>query len=319
MPAPFSEKEFAMLELCFDRSTGGALRVAQHCGHGLLAVGVVTVEGGSMPENVRRQAEEQARRRAEEQRQNAVSLGGVPEDVLCLPLALSFGDIQAPLGEDCPRRELLRRWYDAGWEETEARDWRESMEALDRICRLGPSDQVRVWADGLPDHLCGLMAVSEALLASKCRVTAVFLPPWQERADGTLVQYQGWGGVRPEDFGHFLSLEKDLSPVALRMLAARWKELKEENAPLRAVVNGRVRSVGEDFYDGCIRRALPAGQKKVGQVIGDILGRERPGIGDGWLADRIRVLIDAGEYRIAEESPEDFYRSVLEKREVGKK
>lgn len=79
------------------------------------------------------------------------------------------------------------------------------------------------------------------------------------------------------------------------------------------MVNGRVRSVGEDFYDDCIRRALPAGRKKIAQVIGDILGRERPGIGDAWLADRVRVLVDAGEYRIAEEDPERFYRSILEK------
>ncbi|MDY3984571.1 DUF3658 domain-containing protein [Dysosmobacter sp.] len=302
-----------MLELCFDRSVRGSLCVAQHCGHGPLAVGVVNVGGAAMPEDVRRKAEERARQEAEERWKDAVSLGGVSEDVLCLSLALCFGDIQALLGEDCPRRDLLRRWYDDGWEEMEARGWQETMAALDRLRCLGPKEHIRVWADGLPDHLCGLLFAAEVLVETKTHVSAVFLPPWQERADGTLVRYQGWGEVAPEEFGRFLPMEQELSPMVLRMLAFRWKELKMENAPHRAVVNGRVRSVGEDFYDDCIRRALPAGRKKIAQVIGDILGRERPGIGDAWLADRVRVLVDAGEYRIAEEDPERFYRSILEK------
>ena len=312
MPAPFSKEE-KMLELCFSRSVLGSLRVAQHCGTGLIAVGVAFSGEGPVPEDIRRKAEEQARLKAAERQKNAVSLGGDPEDVLCLSLALGYGDIQAPLGESCPRRDILRRWYGDGWEEVEERDWREAMAALERLRRLKPGEQVRIWADGLPDDLCGLFFAAEVLKGTQAHVSAVFLPPWQERANGTLVRYQGWGEVCPEEFGQFLSLERELTPVVLGMLAARWKELKEENAPLRAVANGRVRSVGEDFYDGCIRRALPSGRKKIGQLIGDILGREQPGIGDAWLADRIRVLIDTGEYRIIEEDPEQFYKSVLEK------
>ena len=108
-----------MLELCFSRSVRGSLLVAQHCGTaGPLAVGTVLFG----PENIRREAEERARRKAEEQQKNAVALGGVPEDVLCLSLGLCFGDIQAPLGEDCPRRDFLRRWYGDGREDTASQD-----------------------------------------------------------------------------------------------------------------------------------------------------------------------------------------------------
>ena len=70
----------------------------------------------------------------------------------------------------------------------------------------------------------------------------------------------------------------------LGAMAHRWEVLRQENAPLRAVVNGRVRSVGEDFYDEMIRRHLPEGQTKIANIIGEVLGREKPGIGDVWLA-----------------------------------
>ena len=83
-------------------------------------------------------------------------------------------------------------------------------------------------------------------------------------------------------------------------------------SPLRAVVNGRVRSVDADFYDDCLRRALPMGRKKVARLIGEILGREQPGVGDTLLANRLRVLLERGEFRMVQEDPQ-FYRSVVER------
>ena len=142
----------------------------------------------------------------------------------------------------------------------------------------------------------------------------VLLPPWLERADETAaVCTQGWGEVAPELFGHFLPQEKPVPPVVLRAMAQRWRELQQENAPLRAVVNGSVRSVGEDFYDPLIRRNLPEGRTKVAHIIGDVLGRERPGIGDVWLAERLRRMLSAGELRMVEEDTERFYGSSVER------
>ena len=125
--------------------------------------------------------------------------------------------------------------------------------------------------------------------------------------------YLGWGEVEPELFGRFLSREEPLPPVMLGAMAHRWEVLRQENAPLRAVVNGRVRSVGEDFYDEMIRRHLPEGQTKIANIIGEVLGREKPGIGDVWLAERIRQMLSTGELRMLREDRERFYRSVVER------
>ena len=107
--------------------------------------------------------------------------------------------------------------------------------------------------------------------------------------------------------------EEPLPPVMLGAMAHRWEVLRQENAPLRAVVNGRVRSVGEDFYDEMIRRHLPEGQTKIANIIGEVLGREKPGIGDVWLAERIRQMLSTGELRMLQEDRERFYRSVVER------
>ena len=88
--------------------------------------------------------------------------------------------------------------------------------------------------------------------------------------------------------------------------------LRQENAPLRAVVNGRSAAWG-----GLLRRNdpthLPEGQTKIANIIGEVLGREKPGIGDVWLAERIRQMLSTGELRMLQEDRERFYRSVVER------
>lgn len=303
-----------MLELCFDMSTCGALRVAQHCGGGGKgAVGVIVAasdQGDPVAEQAARRAAE-AFRRQEELEREAIPLGGSPNDVLTLSLGLDMGDIREPLGE--VRYQLQRQWYD-GENEIADRDWGRNLEAAERLKACGPGDTVRIWADRTPHSACGLLHAASLLKDTKAAVHVVFLPLWRETGDGkTLVSYLGWGEVEPELFGHFLSHEIPVPPVALGAMAHQWEALRRENAPLRAVVNGQVRSVREDFYDEMIRRHIPEGQTKIANIIGDVLGREKPGIGDVWLAERIRWMLSAGELRMVREDPERFYRSVVER------
>ena len=303
-----------MLELCFDMSTRGALRVAQHCGRGGKgAVGVIVAASDqgdpAVAEQEARRAAEAFRRHQEELEREAIPLGGDPGDVMTLSLGLDRGDIREPLGE--VRHQLLKQWYD--WDEVADRDWGRCLEAAEHLKAVGPGDTVRIWVDRTPASACGLLHAASLLKDTKAAVHVVALPPWRERPDGVVETYLGWGEVEPERFGHFLSREEPVPPLALGAMAHRWEVLQKENAPLRAVVNGQVRSVGEDFYDDLIRRHIPEGQTKIAPIIGNVLGQERPGIGDVWLAERIRWMLSTGELRMVREDREMFYSSVVER------
>ena len=303
-----------MLELCFDMSTRGALRVAQHCGRGGKgAVGVIVAASDqgdpAVAEQEARRAAEAFRRHQEELEREAIPLGGDPGDVMTLSLGLDMGDIREPLGE--VRHQLLKQWYD--WDEVADRDWGRCLEAAEHLKAVGPGDTVRIWVDRTPASACGLLHAASLLKDTKAAVHVVALPPWRERPDGVVETYLGWGEVEPERFGHFLSREEPVPPLALGAMAHRWEVLQKENAPLRAVVNGQVRSVGEDFYDDLIRRHIPEGQTKIANIIGNVLGQERPGIGDVWLAERIRWMLSTGELRMVREDREMFYSSIVER------
>ena len=301
-----------MLELCFSQSARGGLRCAQHCGGGGRKVfGVIVGRDDGRPATRKeiRQAQKQAQQKREALDREAIPLGGPAAVVLGLSLGLDMGDIPEPLGE--ARRELLRRWYD-GNDEAADQDWQETLESADRLRACGTGDAVRIWVDHTPSSACGLLHAASILEKTGAAVSVVSLPHWREEGKA-VVSYQGWGEVEPELFGHFLSREEPVPPLALGAMAHRWEVLQKENAPLRAVVNGQVRSVGEDFYDDLIRRHIPEGQTKIANIIGNVLGQERPGIGDVWLAERIRWMLSTGELRMVREDRERFYRSVVER------
>lgn len=301
-----------MLELCFSQSARGGLRCAQHCGGGGRKVfGVIVGRDDGRPATRKeiRQAQKQAQQKREALDREAIPLGGTAADVLGLSLGLDMEDIREPLGE--ARRELLRRWYD-GNDEAADQDWQETLESADRLRACGTGDAVRIWVDHTPSSACGLLHAASILEKTSAAVSVVPLPRWREEGKA-VVSYQGWGEVEPELFGHFLSREEPVPPRILGVMASRWRELQRENAPLRAVVNGWIRSVGEDFYDGLIRKHIPEGQTKIALIIGDVLGWEKPGIGDIWLVERIRWMLSAGELRMVREDKEMFYSSVVER------
>lgn len=87
-----------------------------------------------------------------------------------------------------------------------------------------------------------------------------------------------------------------------------WSQLRAENAPLRAIISGRLCSVGEDFYDPFIRAHIPDGTFRVAQLIGDVLGQCQLGIGDWWIAKRIQAMVNHGELITVTENG-SFYRN----------
>lgn len=94
------------------------------------------------------------------------------------------------------------------------------------------------------------------------------------------------------------------------MYAAFWQELKEDNSPLRAVINGRVTGVPEDFYNFLIWKNITQKPVKQARLIGDILGKNQLSVGDWWYAKRIQTFIEQGKIKIIEDSKNRYARMI---------
>lgn len=291
-----------MMEIVFSDSAAGSLKCALGRKGVTESQSVIGVIGGeSLTKAERRALIEQAQERERRAWEQAVPLEGSPGDVLCFPLYGSVGDISEE-GIGPQRGQMLERLLGTCPEGEEAagemlETGRQSLKRL--MERAARGEPFRVWASANPDEACGLCWLFEQLrslgLEDLC-CTCVPLPPCKEWEAGTLVEYQSWAEAEPHQWGRLAGKGRPLSPARVRMLQNRWRELQRENAPLRAVVNGRLLSVPEDFYDPFIAREIAAQEEEFQEaiVVGRVLGRYHLGIGDGWVALRIEDFIQRG-------------------------
>lgn len=126
--------------------------------------------------------------------------------------------------------------------------------------------------------------------------------------------YQLSGG----EWGKYITLQEKAKPVFLSACAMKWNQLQNENAPLRAMLNGKLQSVSEDIYDSFILREIAEQpeQFKMAIVIGNVLGKYQLGISDVWISNRIDKMLEDGVLEIIQDAPkgETNYRRILRKR-----
>ena len=83
------------------------------------------------------------------------------------------------------------------------------------------------------------------------------------------------------------------------MYALERTDQVNENSPLRAVINGQLSGVPEEFYVFQIWQRITDKPEKEARIIGDILGTSQIGVGDWWYAKRIEYHIRQGNIRDA--------------------
>lgn len=317
-----------MIEIVFSDSAGGSLKMAQHYGEGKYcggAVGVIiSYSDDSKPtkaeiENAQRELEEKERRAWEK----AVPLGGNSADVFSFNLAWSVGSIgDSSIGaERLAALERLFSTYPENVGKPAAEElYQSAIRSLEAIRKRAENGEtLRVWYSNQPDEICGLywlMNLLESWKQSSIKVVLVKLPEWEVEG-ATIIRHNGWGEVEPGKWHNCLSLQKAVPEALLHAIASRWSELQKENASLRAVINGRLQSVPENFYDDFILReiVLEKNQFHEANLIGRILGKYQLGIGDGWLALRIEEMVRAGKLEVVSFASEDGpnYHRILKK------
>lgn len=309
-----------MLQIVFSDSECGTLKMATHFGPSSWndgPIGFIFSDGDKEPtQEEKDQVITQFKIQWEKENRRARPVGGNPGDVLCPSAGLDIGPLSGSNMEKV-RYDLLTAWLGGDFpfpgcdpDDPTQRDmlWEQRLRDRERLLEGGKhGEAVRIWYSSAPYSLCGLYDVLWQLRDCDCPVTALEMPRWMPLEDGTVQSCLNWGELSPGDWAAYLPLEQEIPKNIRRAIAMEWSQLREENAPLRAVVNGRLHSVGEDFYDPFIRAHIPDGTFRVAQLIGDMLGRCQLGIGDWWIAKRIQAMKNHGEL-ITVSKGDGFYR-----------
>lgn len=294
-----------MLEVVFGESAAGSLSLAVGKeNHTAVAMSVAYMsDDGNEPseaeiEKLQREMEERERRNWEV----AVPLESSREDIVLFPLALSVGEIDEDgIG---PKREgtlaFLMRTYPNMAEEVVKEKMESARNSLKKLLeRSAKGEKIRIWSSDNPDEACGAYWLLEQLRPigfQNLDVTLVKLPDFREQLNGTVVRYTGWGEVEPYLWGEMASLGRKLPANYMSAMAEQWRQLKKENAHLRAVLNGSLVSSDETLYDTFIMQELKKQEEEFweARLVGSVLGKYQLGIGDTWIAMRIEKFIQDG-------------------------
>lgn len=243
-------------------------------------------------------------------------IGGNSADVVQLGYFMDIGPIHDGLdGSD--RRALYERifgimpGYEEQMEQTISDLQRDYTRIQDEMEKETP---VRVWVDSSPYSVCGYHWLCDLLRHSKCHLSKVVMPEyWQEEENS--MSKGGWNSVRAGKFYQFLNLERDVPEVEKRENSDQWKTLVKENAPLRAIVNGKLMSVPMDFYDHLIYKELSDVPIVMGKLLGSVMMKYSLGVADSWYRFRIEAMIKNGEIDIIGYKDESHpYGAILKKR-----
>lgn len=289
-----------MLEVAFSDSVKGSLKVAKNFkkdNNSAVAIGFI---GSAPPKAVIDKVFQ------------GQALPGTSQEVIGFTFNLDIGDISEEV-DSAARKHLifnmLTGLFTSEEDNLEMQEqwWETSLNDLYRLKNSAKNGEaIRLWWSDAPAEACGFYAINSLLQDCRGKVSGIKLPRYVTDSDTTVRRYSGWGEVMPREFYRFLPLETEITPAERQAVAADWQELKRQNAPLRAMVNGKLMSVPEDFYDHLIRAHIPPSDFKLAKLIGMIMSKNRIGVGDWWYVQRINKMIEAKELEIVRDDEFDY-------------
>lgn len=309
-----------MLELSFTDSACGSLKQAQHYGEGAYLGGATGIIGSHEDGSAFTCAEIEAFEQAYEAKEreawaHATPLGGQVTDIYGFAFVLSIGDIS----EDIPDKrraqalDLLYRIYpnfeDESTSESLLKNLQPRLTSL--LTRIENGEPLRIWYSNQPDEICGMYWFTTLLKQHNLQNKEIFSVKLPKDSNT----------LQPNEWAHYAKTQTRMSADFLHICAKKWQLLQQENAPLRACVNGQLVSVPETFYDSFILQEIEASPNRFheAQVIGTVLTKYKLGIGDAWIAHRIETFIAAGIVTPAGKADSDspIYHRYLNKTKEG--
>jgi len=292
-----------MLEVVFSDSAKGAMKVAKNYNKGNVLGGAIGYMG-KQPSKIElaKQFEGEA-------------IGGSSNDVVCIGCNLDIGDIANGIDSKERKNEFIRVFGSVEFTDNEVeRFFNSQREDFERLLAAAKNGKpIRVWKSGTPFSACAFAFLCNALRNTECKISVISLPEYWKTSD-TIQSCADWAELPPGQFYRFLPLEREISDIEKRMQSNLWDDLKAENAPLRALVNGKLISVLEDFYDHIIIKNIPDQEFVMAQLVGTILGKYSLGVGDGWYALRIKKMIAENKLEIvADKDASHPYGKILRK------
>ena len=295
-----------MIEVLFSESAASSLKAAKGYGEGDfkgtgISVVIVKQDGSQPTEEEIKKAQDEAFEKAKREWEQAVPVNVNPDDVFCFDLAWDMGDISES-GISEKRLAVFKALYSIYDEDTQKGaqfQYEQAVSDFEKVMkRVSDGEDVRIWYSDNPGESCGMlwfMAEMRSISGYSGKVYTVKTPEYSFEAEtNTITEFNGWGEIESSKWYRYFDFAQDKTREYWGY-AQQWWNLMRENSDLRAVVNGKVRSVSEDIYDRYIWEEIDLMEDEFIQavVVSKVLGKHQLGIGDAFVALRMEKFIES--------------------------
>lgn len=317
-----------MIEIVFNESACGSLKIAQNYGRGKYqsgTFGVIISQDGR--ELTAKEIECTRREYAKKERlawEKATPMNGNVADIYGFNLALSIGSIsEIKLGSE--RQKVLEELYSIFPYDHSRQVSQKLLEKAEADLktvykRVEAGEDLRIWYSNHPDELCGLywfITQLSPIIEDSGKIFLIKLPDWETDEKGHTKRKVSLGEVAPGEWSKYLKFQEILPPRDCKFLKSKWQTLQMENASLRAVLNGQLMSVSDTIYDSYIIDEIVQEKEKFQEavIIGRVLEKYQLGISDYWIALRIEEMIQNGKLEAVTKPEIDcpIYHRILKK------
>ena len=219
--------------------------------------------------------------------EQAEPLGGKGSDIFCFDLVLDIGGIDDSVFED-ERNRALRRFDYAEIDETESRMKKYRQRLVELCLQVKDGEPVRIWYDHGAEDICGCLWLCHEMVRRSVPLDKIYFVHLPEKWLSTRE-------VQEDQWCQYGKMQTLMSEEEIKGFANQWEALKDGNAPLRAVMNGCVLSVTEEFYDEWITREIQKmdGDFHQSPLVGRLLD-SGIGVRDSWITYRLERFVEQG-------------------------
>lgn len=226
----------------------------------------------------------------------------IEDGVICVGYALDIGDISRDdliygRKKEFLQLELLK--YNDGQLERIFKEQEKDAETLLKAIKTGKG--IRVWRSNEPHNICAFAFLCDIIYEYNINVFCIELP----------LGYPSWSLLKSEMYSDMLLNEYWMLREEIKAYRNRWRMLREENAQLRAITNGVITSVPEDFYDSFIEKNISSTESSIGEVIVKSVQGNNLGVSLNWLFLRIKTMIENQKIKIVRTCDQDEFATII--------
>lgn len=230
------------------------------------------------------------------------------EDIIILDLQLNYGSLKGYIFKNQAEREIkiYQSFFDDNSKKELMTCYREKLRSIGSALsklneKLKDGEEIRLWLSNNAFDRCALYWFCDYAKKYDCKIYIVLCPGVEQKQNSNIIiENTRWAASCNLSYmASFAEKNEKLSKEQIDLYADLWEKLVEENAALRILIDNRVISTSEDFFDNAILRFISEEPKSQVSVISDFLGKWY--CSDfGFVSERIEYFIKIGKIEIVE-------------------